>query len=232
MTTGLVTGKGIQKSYTLGADSAHRVLHGVDVQIPPGTFCTILGPSGSGKSTLLRCLAGLEPVDAGSAQVSDVDVHQLSRREQSRFRQEDIAFVFQEYNLVSDLTMAENIGLDRPVREEVQGRVSAWGIEHVMDQFPAQCSGGQQQKVAILRALNKQSSVLFCDEPTGALDSASAADVLRVMHAVRDAGVTVVVITHNELMTEISDLVIRLHNGLVESTTPNHAPRSVDEVDW
>lgn len=232
MTRGMVRGNGIEKSYALGSDSGHRVLHGVDIQIPPATFCTILGPSGSGKSTLMRCLAGLEPIDAGTAQVGDVNVHQLSRRAQSRFRQDDIAFVFQEYNLVSDLTMAENIGLDRPIGEATHARVEEWGLAHVMDQFPAQCSGGQQQKVAILRALNKQSSVLFCDEPTGALDSTSAADVLRVMRSVRDAGVTVVVITHNELMTQISDLVIRLHNGVVESTTPNDAPLDVDEVDW
>ena len=230
--TGTVDGRGIVKSYPGGGRAPHTVLHGIDLHVPQGALCTILGPSGSGKSTLMRCLAGLETIDAGEVTVGGSAVHGLTDAQTAAFRRDTIAFVFQDYNLIADLTLAENIGLDREIAEDTRERARAWGIGDVLDHFPAQCSGGQQQKAAILRALNKQCQVIFCDEPTGALDSTSATDVLEALSEARDANTTIVMVTHNELMTEISDIVVRLHNGLIESVTAVPNPRRVSEVEW
>lgn len=232
MTRGRIVGDGIVKTYGSGRTSRTTVLHGVSLSIDAGAFCSVLGPSGSGKSTLMRCLAGLETVDSGTATVSGIDVHALDRRATSQFRREEIGFVFQEYNLISDLTLEENIGLDRRVTSVTLELAHDWGIGDVLSHFPAQCSGGQQQKAAILRSLNKNCSVLFCDEPTGALDSRSAESVLQTLRSVSGTGVTVVMVTHNELVTQISSQVVRLHNGQVGSSELVARPLAVSEVPW
>ncbi|WP_309134844.1 ABC transporter ATP-binding protein [Cellulomonas sp.] len=228
----MIVAQDLVKTYATGGAGGTPVLHGVDLHVRQGSFCTILGPSGSGKSTLLSCLSGLEPVDAGSVRVGGRDVHGMSRRERDAFRRDGIGFVFQDHNLIGDLTLLENIGLDRAVRPEVEQTAHAWGIGHVLHHFPAHCSGGQRQKAAILRALNKRSDVLFCDEPTGALDAASGRDVLTVLQDLsRTAGVTVVMITHNEKVTAISDHVVRLRDGRVTHET-RPVPADAREVDW
>ncbi len=223
----------IVKHYPRGGDTGRAVLDGVSLDVESGTFCAVLGPSGSGKSTLLRCLSGLESLDSGRVEVGGQDVTSMEPKAMARFRREDIAFVFQEYNLVSDLTLRENIGLDLEMTADVQELGRKWGIGHVLDQFPAECSGGQQQKAALLRALNKGARVLFCDEPTGALDAASTGAVLtEIQTLVRRFGTTVLMITHNELVTEIADLVIRLHDGAVAADAVQETPRWADEVEW
>lgn len=232
MTRGSITAEGIVKSYGTARSSRTTVLHGVSLSIGAGSFCSILGPSGSGKSTLMRCLAGLETIDSGSATVSGIEVHELGARATSDFRREEIGFVFQEYNLISDLTLEENIGLDRRVTRVTLDLAREWGIGEVLGHFPAQCSGGQQQKAAILRSLNKNCAVLFCDEPTGALDSRSAESVLQTLRSASEAGVTVVMVTHNELVTQISSQVVRLHNGQVETSDQVARPLRVSEVAW
>lgn len=232
MTRGAVVADSVVKTFGAGRTSRTTVLHGVSLRVEPGAFCSILGPSGSGKSTLMRCLAGLESVDAGTTSVSGHDVHALGPRQTASFRRDEIGFVFQEYNLISDLTLAENVGLDRRVTRATLDLARAWDVADVLHQFPAQCSGGQQQKAAILRALNKNCSVVFCDEPTGALDSRSAEGVLEVLREASATGVTVIMVTHNELVTRISSQVVRLHNGLVESSERVDRPLAVSEVAW
>ncbi|MCK1796861.1 ABC transporter ATP-binding protein [Streptomyces sp. XM4193] len=222
----------LRKTFFAGTPREFAVLRGVSLTVERGRICTILGPSGSGKTTLLRCLSGLESVDSGTVEVGGTKVHELSPRETQRFRREDIAFVFQEYNLISDLTLRENVELDRPMAARPAELAARWRLEHVLDHFPDQCSGGQQQKAAILRALNRDVDVLFCDEPTGALDGTSAGEVLSVLQEVSANGVTVVMITHNEMVTEISDRVVRLHDGEVVSDTVVPDPRPAGELEW
>lgn len=228
----MIVATDVVKTYATGAAGGTPVLHGVDLHVRAGSFCTVLGPSGSGKSTLLGCLSGLESVDAGSVSVGGRDVHGMSRRERDAFRRDGIGFVFQDHNLIGDLTLLENVGLDRAVLPEVEHLAQEWGIGHVLHHFPAHCSGGQRQKAAILRALNKRCQVLFCDEPTGALDAASGRDVLTVLQRLgRRTGTTVVMITHNEKVTAISDHVVRLHDGrVVAESRPE--PVEAEQVDW
>lgn len=229
----MITAEAIVKTYQTGARQGTPVLKGVSVQVESGSMCTILGPSGSGKTTFLKCLSGLEPFDSGRVTVAGTDIARLSPSQTARFRREDIAFVFQEYNLISDLTLRENIGLDRDIEDTVAALAADWGIEDVLDRFPAQCSGGQQQKCALLRARNKRSKILFCDEPTGALDTSSTRSVFTEMQQlVRQFGVTIMMITHNELVTQISDHVVRLHDGEILTEQHHLHPRPAAEVDW
>lgn len=229
----MIVVKDVVKSFPVGGVHGTTVLQGVSLKIEEATICTILGPSGSGKSTLLNCLSGLEDIDSGSVTFADRNVHRLNRRQTEYFRREEIAFVFQEYNLIADLTIGENITLDRPLDAKVDDLLDQWNLRSVVHNFPAQCSGGQRQKCAILRALNKGCGVLFCDEPTGALDTASTGDVFAVLQGLaREFGVTVVMITHNELVTRISDQVVRLHDGLVVSDERGLTPTGARSVSW
>lgn len=223
----------IFKRYSQGGKASRTVLNGVSLHVSEGTFCAVLGPSGSGKSTLLKCVSGLETLDGGKSQVAGKDVSALSQRQMARFRRKDISFVFQEYNLIPDLTLEENITLDQRMRRQVKDLAESWKIDHVLGSFPAQCSGGQQQKAAILRALNKGSQVLFCDEPTGALDASSTQSVMaELQELVRTYGTTIMMITHNDLVTQMADQVIRLHDGQVVSDIRNPLPVLAQEIDW
>src|SRR5690625_5268977 len=205
----MILAKDITKTYGTHAQNRSQVLKDVSLRVGEATVCSVLGPSGSGKSTLLQCISGLETVDSGASTVAGRDVHSLTSRQSEQFRRDDIGFVFQEHNLIADLTLSENITLDRPMIPDVAELLRKWDIESVAGQFPAQCSGGQQQKAAILRALNKRAPVLFCDEPTGSLDTASARYVFATLQGLTTTfGVTVLMISHNELVTQISDHVV------------------------
>lgn len=229
----IIEAANIVKQYYTGGSEGNRVLNGVTIDFQQGTFCAVLGPSGSGKSTLLKCLSGLEPIDGGNVLVLGENITEFSRRQTNAFRQDDIAFVFQEYNLISDLTIRENIMLDRPLHKDVLELSHKWGIHHVLDKFPSHCSGGQQQKAALLRALNKRSKILFCDEPTGALDTRSTGIVLaEIQELVNQFNTTVIMITHNEIVTKIADRIVRLHDGKIVSDNVNPNPLSAMEVEW
>jgi putative ABC transport system ATP-binding protein len=211
-------------------DSAVVALDGVDVDFGAGTFTAVMGPSGSGKSTLLHCAAGLDRPSDGTVRLADTDLAGLSETALTRLRRTRIGFVFQAFNLVSALTVRENILLpsrlahvraDRRWLAEVVRRV---GLDGRMRHRPAQLSGGEQQRVAIARALSVRPDVIFCDEPTGALDSVTAAQVLTLLRQAVDADAqTVVMVTHDPVAASYADRVVLLADGRIvdELRAPN-----------
>ena len=157
----------------------------------------------------------------------------MTERSLLNLRRKEMSFVFQDYNLIDDLKMIENIFLENPVKSEIMDLAKNWGLSNVLYKFPNECSGGQRQKVAILRALNQKSSIIFCDEPTGALDTNSSKDVLQVLKQVNEQyGTTIVMVTHNNLIKEISDFIITIHDGEILSYHENDSVKGVENVQW
>lgn len=210
-----------------------KVLRGIDLGINEGELCTIIGKSGSGKTTLLKCLSGLENVTSGNIRINKRSIGNLTKKEVNVFRKNDIAFVFQEYNLIDDLTLHENIYLEHNVTEEIENLIDEWDIRKAINLFPNQCSGGQQQKAAILRALVKKAKILFCDEPTGALDGNSSKDVLTVLQKLQKSHQTaIVLITHNEQIIKISNRTITIHDGKKISDVVNEDIELAENLQW
>ncbi|GIG75685.1 ABC transporter ATP-binding protein [Planosporangium flavigriseum] len=220
------------------ADSAVRALDDVSVEFPSGVFTAIMGPSGSGKSTLLHCLAGLDTLTSGQVFIGDTDVSSLSDGDLTLLRRNRLGFIFQTYNLVPTLTAEENIVL--PLRlggrkadhEWLAQVVSAVGLADRLHHTPAELSGGQQQRVAAARALITRPEIVFADEPTGALDSRSSAELLRFLrHAVDAYGQTIVMVTHDAVAASYADRVLFLRDGQVvsEMTEPT-ADRILDAM--
>lgn len=229
----LIRAENVVKVYNKNKPNEQKVLKGIDITIDKGEFCTIIGKSGSGKTTLLKCLSGLEKLSEGKVIVDNQNIDDMSRSEVSNFRKNKIAFVFQEYNLIDDLTLHENIYLEGEPSEEIENLIDAWDIRKAIHLFPSQCSGGQQQKAAILRALVKDAEILFCDEPTGALDGKSSKEVLTVLQNVsRKYQTTIILITHNQLITKISDSVVTIHDGLIRSMDRNENIESAENIEW
>ncbi len=221
------------KKFNENKDNEILVLNNIQCTIEKAKFTTIVGPSGSGKTTFLKCISGLEQVTSGRIIINGKTISLLKRKEMDSFRKKDIAYIFQEYNLISDLTLIENICFDNRITDDIRELIIKWGLSGVVDFFPLQCSGGQQQKAAILRALLKNTKIIFCDEPTGALDSKSSQDVLSVLKEIQKKfNTTIVMITHNNLIKEISDVVISIQDGSIKSIYNNVAPLEVDEVEW
>jgi putative ABC transport system ATP-binding protein len=226
---------GLQKVYGTGEVAVHA-LRGVDLVLPEGDVTVLLGPSGSGKSTLLNVLGGLDRATAGSVRFRGTELTTLTDRGLTRYRREHLGFVFQFYNLVASLTARENVALvteiatDPMPAEEALARV---GLEQRLDHFPAELSGGEQQRVAIARAIAKRPDVLLCDEPTGALDSATGVRVLEaLMRANAELGATVVLITHNAAVADVAHRVIRFADGQVVEDRPNPQRKAAAEVRW
>ncbi|MBM3519551.1 MAG: ABC transporter ATP-binding protein [Alphaproteobacteria bacterium] len=227
--------RGLTKIYKSGDVEVHA-LRGVDFEAKAGEFIVILGPSGSGKSTFLNLVGGLDAASFGEAWFEDHDLTKSSDASLTRYRRDHVGFVFQFYNLVPSLTARENVKLvteiaRKPMRpEEALARV---GLEDRMDHFPAQLSGGEQQRVAIARAIAKRPEVLLCDEPTGALDSATG---VRVLEALTDAneslGTTTLVITHNAAIRTIAHRTVNFANGKIASIETNPARKPAASVSW
>jgi putative ABC transport system ATP-binding protein len=216
-----VAAEGITKTYGRGA-GAVTALDDVSVTFDAGRFTAVMGPSGSGKSTLLHCLAGLDTVDTGTVRLGDVALGGLSDRRLTMLRRDRIGFVFQAFNLLPALTAAQNVALPlrlagkHPGRATVRDALAAVGLADRARHRPGELSGGQQQRVAIARALVVAPHVLFADEPTGALDSATGRDVLRLVRStVDDRGQTVVMVTHDPLAASFADRVVFLRDGRV-----------------
>jgi putative ABC transport system ATP-binding protein len=227
--------RGLSKVYRMGEVEVHA-LRDVDLELERGELVVLLGPSGSGKSTLLNILGGLDVPSSGSVRFLEHDLGAAGEAERTRFRREHVGFVFQFYNLIPSLTALENVALvtdiaERPMRpEEALERV---GLLERLDHFPAQLSGGEQQRVAIARAIAKRPEVLFCDEPTGALDFGTGVLVLEVIEQVnRELGTTTAVITHNASIAGMADRVIRMRSGRIAEVGRNAARARPRDLSW
>jgi putative ABC transport system ATP-binding protein len=236
MTADLVfRAKGLTKVYRNGALEVHA-LRGIDFQARKGEFVVILGPSGSGKSTFLNIVGGLDKASAGEAWFEDHQLTALDEKGLTQYRRDHVGFVFQFYNLVPSLTARENVQLVTEIARHPMSADEALalvGLSERADHFPAQLSGGEQQRVAIARAIAKNPEVLLCDEPTGALDSATGVKVLEALTQVnRAVGATTLVITHNAAIRDIADRVIRFADGRIVEESVNATKKAASEVVW
>ena len=225
--------RGLTRVYGEGEGAVHA-LRGVDVDIGKGELIVLLGQSGSGKSTLLNLLGGLDKPTSGSVWFGDQELNEMDDDELTQYRRNNVGFVFQMYNLMPGLTARENVSL---VTEIAQNPMSAEhalttvGLADRMDHFPSELSGGEQQRVAIARAIAKQPSVMFCDEPTGALDSVTSKLVLRALVDVSDElGTTQMMVTHNAQVADMADRVIHLKDGNIDKIIVNETRKPPEEI--
>jgi putative ABC transport system ATP-binding protein len=227
--------KGLTKVYRNGALEVWA-LRGIDFQARKGEFIVILGPSGSGKSTFLNIVGGLDRASGGEAWFEEHQLTVLGEAELTQYRRDHVGFVFQFYNLVPSLTARENVQLVTEIARNPMQATDALalvGLAERADHFPAQLSGGEQQRVAIARAIAKNPEVLLCDEPTGALDSATGIKVLEALTQVnRAVGATTLVITHNAAIRDIADRVLRFADGRIVEETVNTTKKAPSEVAW
>lgn len=233
----LIKLKNVVKTYSVG-EKKFNALDKVSFSINKGEFVVILGPSGAGKSTLLNLLGGMDKVTSGTIQVGDKVISKYSDKELTNYRAEDVGFIFQFYNILPTLTVLENVQIVNDIVKKPKNAkkiLKEVELENHYNKFPNQLSGGEQQRVSIARAIAKAPVLLLCDEPTGALDSKTGAQVLKLLKKQCDANNgenTVIVVTHNSLIADVADRVIRLKNGKVESNVINKKPKNIDEVVW
>lgn len=231
----LVRLRGVRKSYGEGPARVD-VLRGIDLEIFRGEIAVVLGASGSGKSTLLNVVGGLDPADDGSVEVCGERLDGAGERELASFRRRRLGFVFQSYNLIGDLTVAENVEVCRHLSGDPLDAIElmeAVGLSGLERRFPGQLSGGQQQRVAIARAVAKNPELLLCDEPTGALDTTTSHDVLDLISRIRDEyGTTVAMVTHNESIAPMADRVVRVRDGFIVSDLANECPVPASDLVW
>lgn len=225
----------ITKIYHMG-EVEIRAVDGIDFSIQKGEFVVIVGPSGAGKTTVLNILGGMDTASGGRITVDGQDITKYSERQLTGYRRDDIGFVFQFYNLIPNLTALENVEMALQIcRNPLDARavLKEVGLEERMDNFPAQLSGGGQQRVSIARALAKNPKLLLCDEPTGALDYNTGKAILKLLQEMcREKGMTVIVITHNSALAPMADRLIKIKNGKVSSMKVNENPISIDEIEW
>jgi len=226
----------VSKQYQIG-DSVFYALHDASFEIKEGTFVVILGPSGAGKSTLLNLLGGMDTVSGGSITFLDGQaVSDYSDSELTKYRAEEVGIVFQFYNLIPSLTAYENVALMGNIKADImdpEEALASVGLVRQINQFPSQMSGGEQQRTSIARAIVKKPRLLLCDEPTGALDTNTGKEVLKLLQDMsRNNKRTVVMVTHNSLFAEVADQVIYVKNGTIEKTEYNEHPCDAKEVNW
>lgn len=225
----------VRKSYQMGEVSIHA-LDGIDFAINEGEFVIIVGPSGAGKTTVLNILGGMDTATEGSVIVAGTDIATYKEKQLTKYRRDEIGFVFQFYNLVQNLTAKENVELASQICKDpldAELVLQEVGLDERINNFPAQLSGGEQQRVAIARALAKNPKLLLCDEPTGALDYMTGKSILKLLQdTCRERNMTVIVITHNTALTPMADRVIKIKNGKVTQVTQNENPVSVDTIEW
>ena len=229
--------KKVSKTYKIG-ENEFKALDNIDLEINKGEFVVILGPSGAGKSTLLNLIGGMDSPTKGSIKIDGEEISKYTEGQLSDYRAENIGFIFQFYNILPTLTVLENVELVKDIVKsgnDSKEAIKAVGLEQHMNKFPNQLSGGEQQRVSIARAIAKNPKLLLCDEPTGALDSKTGVEVLKLLKKQCDGNNganTVIIVTHNSLFAEIADTVIRLKNGQIDSVTHNDKPKKIDEVKW
>ena len=225
----------VVKTYKMGEVEIHAVA-GVNFSVKKGEFVVIVGPSGAGKTTVLNILGGMDRATSGSVWIDGEDVAKYNNRQLTAYRREDIGFVFQFYNLVPNLTAKENVELALQICKnplDAKTVLKEVGLEDRLDNFPAQLSGGEQQRVSIARALAKNPKLMLCDEPTGALDYNTGKAILKLLQDMcRERGMTVLVITHNSALAPMADRVIKIKNGTVSDIIINEEPVSVETIEW
>jgi len=231
----LVEFKNVYKQYKMGEVTINAV-DGISFNIEQGEFCVVVGSSGAGKTTVLNILGGMDSATKGRVVVDNKDVTKLSDKMLIDYRRFDIGFVFQFYNLIPNLTAQENVELATQISEnpmDPKQALESVGLLERKDNFPAQLSGGEQQRVSIARALAKRPKLLLCDEPTGALDYNTGKAILKLLQQTcREEKMTVVLITHNQAITPMADRVIRMKSGKVVENTINENPLDVEKIEW
>ena len=239
-TKAILTAEGVRKVYRSGADSV-VALHDLDLVVPQGEFLAVMGPSGSGKTTLLNCLSGLDEIDDGRVLVDGLSIHELSDRERTKHRAKEMGFIFQAFNLIPVFTATENVELPlllAGVREhDAQARaretLERIGLGHRLDRRPMELSGGEQQRVAVARALAGKPRIVWADEPTGNLDSEMAAAVIELLGELHEEGLTIVLVTHDPTVAAHADRLITVRDGRIvedrklEGEPPQRAPETV-----
>ena len=227
--------KNVYKQYKMG-EVTITASDGIDFEINKGEFVVIVGASGAGKTTVLNMLGGMDTCDKGEIIVDGQDIAKFSKKEVTRFRRYDIGFVFQFYNLVQNLTAKENVELATQICKDAidpEKVLDQVGLSERLNNFPAQLSGGEQQRVSIARALAKNPKLLLCDEPTGALDYNTGKTILKLLQdTCRETGMTVIVITHNQALMPMADRVIKIKNSKVSQVTLNEHPEPIENIEW
>ena len=226
----MITAKNIKKKY-----NDQEVLRGIDLKIDKNEFVVILGASGSGKSTLLNILSGLEKSDSGEVVYNNESISDYSEKQLTKFRKDKIGFVFQQYYLLNNLTVEQNVkvGANLANNKEYVDIIKELGLEDKLSKYPNELSGGEQQRVSIARALAKKPTVLFLDEPTGALDEVTGRKILEYLLKLKDKShFTMIMVTHNENIAELANKIIHVGSGRVTSIEETRTPKSVEEIGW
>ena len=225
----------VSKIYKMG-EVEIRAVDNISFEISKGEFVVVVGPSGAGKTTVLNILGGMDTATEGDVYVDGSNIAEYNNRQLTAYRRDDIGFVFQFHNLVPNLTALENVELAMQICKnplDAKKVLCEVGLEDRMGNFPAQLSGGEQQRVSIARALAKNPKLLLCDEPTGALDYQTGKAILKLLQDMcREKGMTVIVITHNSALTPMADRVIHIKNGTVSAMELNTDPTPVEEIEW
>ena len=226
----MIIAKDIKKKY-----NDQEVLRGIDLKIDKNEFVVILGASGSGKSTLLNILSGLEKSDSGEVVYDNESISNYSEKQLTKFRKDKIGFVFQQYYLLNNLTVEQNVkvGANLANNKEYVDIIKELGLEDRLSKYPNELSGGEQQRVSIARALAKKPTVLFLDEPTGALDEETGRKILEYLLKLKDKSYfTMIMVTHNENIAQLANKIIHVGSGRVTSIEENRTPKSVEEIGW
>ena len=225
----------VTKDYYVG-DLTINAVNNCNFSIEEGEFVVVLGPSGAGKTTILNLLGGMDSATSGTISVADKVITDLKKKDLVNYRRFDTGFVFQFYNLIENLTALENVEISKQLTNstiEASAVMNQVGLEHRLNSFPSQLSGGEQQRVSIARAIAKEPKILLCDEPTGALDSETGKKIVQLLlDNCKQSNLTTIVITHNASLAQVADKIISVHNGTVSNVGINNSPLSVSEIDW
>jgi len=229
--------KNVSKVYKIG-ENEFKALDNIDLSLNKGEMIVILGPSGAGKSTLLNLMGGMDTPTSGNVIIDGENISLYNENKLSDYRAENVGFIFQFYNILPSLTVKENVDLVKDIVKNpisTEEALKGVGLEKHSRKFPNQLSGGEQQRVSIARAIAKNPKLLLCDEPTGALDSKTGVEVLKLLRKQCDGNNganTVIIVTHNVLIADIADTVINVKNGKIESVVKNENPKNIDDIKW